>query len=57
MEVSGAPAVMPGDTITIKDIPAKHPLAALLQGAHSLRVRGVRHTFSRTDGFITRMEF
>ncbi|MFP2908391.1 hypothetical protein ACLESD_25730, partial [Pyxidicoccus sp. 3LFB2] len=55
IEVLGAPAVKPGDTVKLNDIPKGHPVASLASGK-VLRVRGVRHTLSASAGFVTRME-
>jgi hypothetical protein len=55
IEVLGAPAVMPGDTVQLNDIPQGHPVEALASGK-VLRVRGVRHTLNPRAGFVTRME-
>lgn len=57
MAVFGTPGVLPGDTIKIENIPDKHQAALLLQTRHSLRVRQVKHSFNRTLGFMTQMEF
>ncbi|WP_164013189.1 contractile injection system protein, VgrG/Pvc8 family [Pyxidicoccus trucidator] len=55
IEVLGAPAVKPGDTVQLNDIPKGHPVESLASGK-VLRVRGVRHTLSASAGFVTRME-
>lgn len=55
IEVLGAPAVQPGDTVKLDDIPKGHPVEALASGK-VLRVRAVRHTLSARAGFVTRME-
>ncbi|MCP3099514.1 hypothetical protein LZ198_11600 [Myxococcus sp. K15C18031901] len=55
IEVLGAPAVKPGDLVEVSDIPAGHPVEALLSG-EVLRVRTVRHTLNARTGFTTRME-
>ena len=57
LEVFGAPKVQPGDRVKIDGIPALHGAAALLQGSHALRVRGVGHFLSRNRGYVTRMDF
>lgn len=56
MEVYGAPAVMPGDTVKLEKLPAAHGASSLLTGA-KLRVRTVRHVLDRERGLLTRLEF
>lgn len=55
IEVNGAPAVQPGDTVRIDKLPSGHGLAGLL--ASALRVRGVRHWLDRESGLVTRLMF
>lgn len=57
MEVFGTPAVMPGDLIGLKKLPATHAASRLLEGGRALRVRSVRHVLDRERGFVTRLEF
>ncbi|MBL8480717.1 MAG: hypothetical protein JNJ60_00855 [Rhodocyclaceae bacterium] len=57
VEVTGAPAVMPGDTVKLEKLPASHAAAKLLGGGRKLRVRGVRHSLDRERGLTTRLEF
>jgi hypothetical protein len=57
MLVMGAPQIKLADSIKVTDIPSKHSAATLLQGSHTLRVRGICHTLDRKRGFITQVEF
>lgn len=52
----GAPALVPGDAVTLDGLPDGHPLARLL-ASQPLRVRRVRHCLDVARGFTTRMEF
>jgi hypothetical protein len=54
--VLGAPAVVPGDTVTLEDLDGRPALAAIA-GDGPLRVREVRHTLAAGAGFTTRVEF
>lgn len=56
LDVRGAPRVAPGDLVELTELPAAHPLRALL-AAGRLRVRRVRHRLDTARGFTTRMEF
>jgi hypothetical protein len=56
IEVNGAPAVMPGDSVKIAKLPAAHGLAKLLAAPTKLRVRGVRHSLDRELGLVTRID-
>ncbi len=57
MDVNGAPAVMPGDSVRIDRLPASHGMARLLADGTPLRVRGVRHWLDRERGLVTRLHF
>jgi hypothetical protein len=57
MDLNGAPAVMPGDTVRIDKLPAGHGVARLLADGAPLRVRGVRHWLDRELGLVTRLHF
>jgi hypothetical protein len=57
IEVNGAPAVMPGDSVKIAKLPADHGLSKLLAAPTKLRVRGVRHSLDREQGLVTRIDF
>lgn len=57
LDVRGAPAVMPGDTVKLEKLPASHAASRLLTGGAKLRVRRVRHVLDRERGFMTRLEF
>jgi len=57
VEVYGMPKIFPGDHVKINSVPARHSVAKLLQGQHTLRVRQVRHFLSLNRGFLTCLEF
>jgi len=56
LDLRGAPQVAPADLIELTELPAGHPVEALL-AAGPLRVRRVRHRLDTTRGFSTRLEF
>jgi hypothetical protein len=57
MVVTGAPQIQLADSVKISDLPDKHSATSLLQGGHTLRVRGICHTLDRKRGFMTEVEF
>jgi hypothetical protein len=57
IKVFGAPAVMPGDLVSVAALPPHHSAKILFEGGRSLRVRRVRHILDMQAGFITRMDF
>lgn len=57
LKAFATPAVMPGDTVKIEDLPDEHAANKALQEGGMLRVRRVRHELDRRDGFVTLMEF
>lgn len=57
LDVRGAPAVMPGDTVKVEKLPLSHAASRLLTGGAKLRVRRVRHLLDRERGLMTRLEF
>jgi hypothetical protein len=54
--IRGNPALLPGDQISLAELPADHPLSAELRAHPRLRLRGVTHSLSRAGAFTTRLE-
>lgn len=56
LEVYGAAAVMPGDTLKLEKLPKEHSATALFKQGYKLRVRTVRHRLDRERGLVTQLE-
>lgn len=56
LKVFCAPAVTPGDRITVTDLPDHHGAADIFNKKMSVRVRRVRHFLDTRMGCITRMD-
>jgi hypothetical protein len=57
LEIRGNPALLPGDQVSLSEVPADHALSAALRAHPRLRVRGVLHRLSREGALTTRLEF